>query len=93
MPRSVSMWRALHYLQFALMHIILHKPMRTSYLKGCLIGDATDTTENFQMKRLRGIIYQLLHHGFDIGLLNGPEFQDSKVFAFIVERTQHSHAP
>jgi hypothetical protein len=66
------------------------KPMTRLDLKGDSIGDATKATETLQMKRLRGIIYQLLRRGLDVGLLNGLEFQDSKVFAFIMERTQGS---
>jgi ATP-dependent RNA helicase DDX60 len=46
-----------------------------------------------QSSHLRGIIYSLIHRGLNVALLNGLDFRDSKVFAFILERSQKLSSP
>ena len=55
--------------------------------------ESARTIDKGRSRRLRGIIYQLLHLGLDIALLNGLDFQDSKVFAFVIERSQRGFSP
>jgi superfamily II RNA helicase len=62
--------------------------LKTLDLKSYSSAAPAGSNDALQSIRLRGIIYQLLHRGLDVALLNGLEFQDSKVFAFVVERSQ-----
>ena len=55
--------------------------------------DPAGKDNKIRSSRLRGIVYRLLHRGLDIALLNGLDFQDSKVFAFVIERSTKVLSP
>ena len=66
---------------------------KTLSLRSHTIKDPVKPNDTARSSRLRGIVYQLLHWGLDIALLNGLDFQDSKVFAFVIEQSKNAFSP
>lgn len=61
-------------------------PSKSLLLSSHVSKDPSKPSNAEQSNHLRGMIYHLLHRGLDVALLNGLEWQDSKVFAFVLER-------
>jgi len=62
-------------------------------LKSHSSTESNKPNNKIQSSRLRGIIYDLMRRGLNVALLNGLNFRDSKVFAFILERSQKLSSP